>query len=175
MKEIKEIHFLTGPNYVYSRAGISEQPREFCRKTRKSAHNIYAGIMLISEMQEAIKTEKCLEYFPQILTYLLKMHKVLSKFCKVYFEYNVTEVIQVVSGSEPYATQISAICNFLIAISKFIKVRVHVPLCENGDALDILHQIYGKKFNHRIQNFLLRIDYWVDKMTVREKVKYHLF
>ena len=155
--------------------GFPNNEESFAEKRERASHNIYAGIMLITEMQEAIKTEKCSEYFPQLLTYLRKMHEVLSKFCKVYFDYNVTEVFQVVSGSEPYPTQISAICNFLIAISKFIKVRVHVPLRENGDALDILHRIYGKKFNHRIQNFLLRIDYWVDKMTVEEKVKYHLF
>ena len=155
--------------------GFPSNAETLAEKRERASHNIYVGIQLLNEIQEAVKTEKCEQFFPNIHTYMLKMHEVLSKFCKVYFKYNITEAFQIVSDTEPYTSQISAICNFLSAISKFIKVRVHVMIRDDGQALDMLHRIYGRKFNHRIQNFLLRIDYWVDKMSVEEKLRYNLF
>ena len=144
-------------------------------KRERASHNIYVATILLAEMQKATETEKCKEYYPKILTYMIKMHEVVNRYCEVYFKYNVTNIVQVLAGSETYKEKIVSMCKFLVAISKFIKVRVHVFIRDDPEALDLLHRIYGRKFNHRVQQFLVKIDYWVDQMSLEEKVRYNLF
>ena len=84
-------------------------------------------------------------------------------------------VSNVLSDEKEIKPKAIAICKLLIAMSKFIKMRVDFQLKQNVQALDMLHSIFGHKANWRIQEYLVHIEYWVKRLSPEERIWYQLF
>ena len=105
---------------------------------------------------------------------MFRCEQVIGKYCKVYFGYNINKQSREVSTEEQMKNKIITMCNMLSALCKFIKVRVNVNLKDDPKAHDIIHSIFGRKINYRIQEYLVSIDYWYENLTPSQKQKYSM-
>ena len=105
---------------------------------------------------------------------MFRCEQVIGKYCKVYFGYNINKQSCEVSTEEQMKNKIITMCNMLSALCKFIKVRVNVNLKDDPKAHDIIHSIFGRKINYRIQEYLVSIDYWYENLTPSQKQKYSM-
>ena len=56
-------------------------------------------------------------------------------------------------------------------MTKFIGARVNVVLKDNEKALDSIHSTFGNKINLHIQQYLVKIEYWVKCLPEVKKEK----
>ena len=107
---------------------------------------------------------------------MFRVQEVVSKYCKVFFKYNVNKItIQSYQMDQTEMKQkITTMCKFINALCKFIKIRVSVTLKDSPQVLDMIHRIFGKKINYRIQEYLVHINYWVMTFSDEEQKKYNL-
>ena len=96
---------------------------------------------------------------------MFRCEQVIGKYCKVYFGYNINKQSREVSTEGQMKNKIITMCNMLSALCKFIKVRVNVNLKDDPKAHDIIHSIFGRKINYRIQEYLVSIDYWYENQS----------
>ena len=90
----------------------------------------------------------------------------------MYFNYNINAISNILKDESEIKPKIITMCKFIIALTKFIKVRVSVLLRNDPQAHNLIHSIFGRKVNWRIQEYLVTINYWVKKMSSEEKAKY---
>ena len=55
----------------------------------------------------------------------------------------------------------ASLCKLIIAMTKFIGAQVNVVLKDNEKALDLIHSTFGNKINLHIQQYLVKIEFWV--------------
>ena len=60
----------------------------------------------------------------KLLNYLVRFFEVLDKFCEVYFQYKYPNTVN--RFAEDPFTEIANVSEYIIKVSKFIKVRVSV-------------------------------------------------
>ena len=65
--------------------------------------------------------------------------------------------------------KIKSLCKLIIAMTKYIGICVNILLRENEQALDLIEAIFSRKINWHIQEYLVRIEYWVKRLTENEK------
>ena len=151
-----------------------EEKEHIANKRQRAHRHLYVVAYLLENVIESLDMEQSIQYYNNILEYLYRTQEVLGKFCKVYFNYNINKVSNDEVQPHEKKGKIVALSKLIIALSKFIKVRVSVILKDNAVALDLIHSIFGPKVNWRIQEYLVHIEYWLSKMDDKEKQKYYL-
>ena len=105
-------------------------------------------------------------YYSSILDYMFRVQHVVAKYVKVYFNYRMTFISR---DETDIKLKIKTLCKLIIAMTKYIGIRVNISLKENEQALDLIQSIFSRKINWRIQEYLVRIEYWVKRLTQNEK------
>ena len=65
-------------------------------------------------------------------------------------------------------TKIKTLCKLIIAMTKYIGIHVNLSLKQNEQALDLIESTFGQKVNWQIQEYLVKIEYWVKHRTANE-------
>ena len=160
---------------------LTQQP-EFANETehisekRERAHrHLSTVIYLLENVIESLEMPQSFRFYRNILDYMFCFQEVIAKFVKVYLDYKMNSVSRILSDEKEIKPKTIAICKLMIAMSKYIKMRIDFQLKQNMPALDMLHSIFGCKVNWRIQEYLVHIEYWVKKMSPQERQRYQLF
>ena len=103
-------------------------------------------------------------YQGNILDYMFRIQDVVAKYVKVYFDLKLNYISNVLKDESEMKKKIACLCKLIIAMTKFIGARVNVVLKDNEKALDLIHSTFGSKINLRIQQYLLKIEYWVKRL-----------
>ena len=118
--------------------------------------------------------EESEKYLTNVLSYMLRLHEVVVKYVKVYFDFKLNCISNLLADETEIKPKVIALCKLMIAMTKFIKLRVNVVLQDDATALDMLHNIFACKANWRIQEYLVHTEYWVKHMSDDKKRKYNL-
>ena len=124
---------------------------------------------LLENVIESLKMEESEKYLTNVLSYMLRLQEVVAKYIKVYFDFKLNCISNMLADEKEIKPKVIALCKLMIAMTKFIKLWVNVVLRDDVTALDMLHNIFGHKANWRIQEYLVHIEYWVKRMSDDEK------
>ena len=76
----------------------TQQPRfenecEHISDKRQCAHHqLYTACYLLEHVITSLDLEESEKLYPQILDYMFRVQEVVSKYCKVFFKYNVNKI-----------------------------------------------------------------------------------
>ena len=154
--------------------GFPDEKEHITDKRQRSHRHLFNVAHLLENVIESLEMDESVKYHRNILDYMFRVQEVVGKYCKVYFNYNINAISNILKDESEIKPKIITMCKFIIALTKFIKVRVSVLLRNDPQAHDLIHSIFGRKVNWRIQEYLVTINYWVKKMSSEEKAKYHL-
>ena len=91
--------------------------------------------------------EESEKYLTNVLSYMLRLQEVVAKYVKVYFDFKLNCISNLLADKTEIKPKVVALCKLMIAMTKFIKLRVNVVLRDDATALDMLHNIFGRKAN----------------------------
>ena len=154
--------------------GFPDEKEHITDKCQRSHRHLFNVAHLLENVIELLEMDESVKYHRNILDYMFRVQEVVGKYCKVYFNYNINAISNILKDESEIKPKIITMCKFIIALTKFIKVHVSVLLRNDPQAHNLIHSIFGRKVNWRIQEYLVTINYWVKKMSSEEKVKYHL-
>ena len=178
IKSSKVFHSFQDAYYLVptQEPGFPNECEHISEKRQRAHRQMYTSIYLLEHVINSLDLNESKILYPQILDYMVRVQEVVSKYCKVFFKYNVNKVkIESNQMDETEMKQkIITMCKFITALCKFIKVRVSVTLKDCPQALDMIHKIFGKKITYRIQEYLVHINYWVTTFSPEEQKKYNL-
>ena len=103
-------------------------------------------------------------YQGNILDYMFRVQDVVAKYVKVYFDFKLNYISNVLKDETEMKKKITSLCKLIIAMTKFIGARVNVVLKDNEKALDLIHSTFSNKINLCIQQYLVKIEYWVKRL-----------
>ena len=157
-------------------AGFENECEHILNKRQRAHCQMYTAIYLLEHVMTSLDLQESHQLYPQILDYMFRVQEVVSKYCKVFFQYKVNKIT--VSSNQMDQTEmkqkITTMYKFITALCKFIKVRVSITLKDSPQALDMIHKFFGKKINYRIQEYLVPINYWIMTLSDEERKKYNL-
>ena len=157
-------------------AGFENECEHISDKRQRAHCQLHTVCYLLKHVITSLDLEESHKLYPQIIDYMFRVQEVISKYCDVFFKYKVNKIT--VASTEMDQTEMKAkittMCKFITALCKFIKVRVNITLKDSPKALDMIHKIFGRKINYRIQEYLVHIDYWVTTFSDEERMKYQL-
>ncbi|MCG8623636.1 MAG: hypothetical protein MJE68_16790 [Proteobacteria bacterium] len=154
--------------------GFPEEKEHIADKRQRAHRHLFVAAYLLENVMKSLDLECSFKYYDNILEYLFRIQEVLGKFCKVYFSYKINSIPREDISDSQKKGKIRALIKLVIALTKFVKVRVSVIIKDDPVALDLIHSIFGRKVNWRIQEYLVTIEYWLTKMDDEEKRKYYL-
>lgn len=154
---------------------FANETEHISAKRERSHRHLSTCAYLLENVIESLEMPQSFRFHRNVLDYMYRLQEVIAKFVKVYFNYNMNSVSSVLSDEKEIKPKTIAICKLLIAMSKFIKMRIDFQLKDNVKALDMLHSIFGRKANWRIQEYLVHIEYWVQHLSPQERIRYQLF
>ena len=83
---------------------------------------MYTSIYLLEHIINSLDLNESKKLYPQILDYMVRVQEVVSKYCKVFFKYNVNKVT--IASNEMDETEMKQnnnnvqICNCIVQIHK---------------------------------------------------------
>ena len=136
-------------------------PGEMETKMRLSHKTLWNCIELVGHVKDSViyldeETKR-----KKLLNYLIRFFEVLCKFCKVYFEYECRYVVN--RFNHDSAFEIKNVCEFLLDIIKFVKVRVSVLLHKDAKPHDIIRNMCFKAIA-KFQNYLVAVNFFNKEM-----------
>ena len=109
--------------------------------------------------------EESLYYHPKILEYMFRVQDVVSKYVKVFLNFKMAFVSRDLKDETQVKPKIKTLCKLIIAMTKYIGICVNLSLKQNEQALEVIESTFGRKVNWRIQEYLVKIEYWVKRLT----------
>ena len=120
-------------------------------KRQWTHHQLYTASYLLEHVITSLDLEESEKLYPQILDYMFRVQEVVSKYCKVFFKYNVNKITvqSYQMDQNEMKEKITTMCKFLNALCKFMKVRVSITLKDSPEALDMIIEFSEK---NQLQN-----------------------
>ena len=140
--------------------GYPSPTENIADKRTRSHQHLFRVAVYLERVIESLEFPESHVYWDNILDYMYRVQEVVSKYVKVYFDYNMNHVSNILADESEKKAKIITLCKLIIAVTKYIKVRINVIIKDNAKAHDIIHSIFGMKINWRIQEYLVTIDYW---------------
>ena len=143
--------FLTFQDTYYlvptQQPGFENECEHISDKRQRAHRQLYTASYLLEHVITSLDLEESKKLFLQILDYMFRVQEVVSKYCKVFFKYNVNKItVQSYQMDQNEMKQkITTMCKLLNALCKFIKVRVSVTLKDSPEALDMIIEFSEKK------------------------------
>ena len=121
---------------------------------------------------DALEMETKHHLYPKILGYLTCAHLVFKKFAEDYLHVNCAE-LQL--SDDNVKESIPCIIEELKLLASNIEsgVNIYPKLDHDPKANDIIHK-FVSRFNLHIQNWFVKLNYWISKMSQEEKEMYNL-
>ena len=131
-------------------------------KLRISHKCLWNCIELIGDIQLSIKYLDEDMKRRKLLNYLIRFFEVWEKFAKVFFSGYALES-DINRFADDTKTELNKVCCCLIDILKIVKVRVHVILCKNVKANDIIKALSFKAID-KFQKYLVDLNFYNGEM-----------
>ena len=77
-------------------------------------------------------------YHKNILDYMFQVQEVVAKFVKVFFYFKLNYISNILNDDSQIKTKIISLCKLMVAMTKFIDVRLNGLIKENTQALDLI-------------------------------------
>ena len=110
---------------------------------------------------ESLEMPESTIYQGNILDYMFRVQDIVAKYVKVYFDFKLNNISNVLKDKTEMKKKITSLCKLIIAMTKFIGARVNFVLKDNEKALDLIHCTFSNKINLHIQQYLVKIEFWV--------------
>ena len=125
-------------------------------------------------MIDSLEMPESAMYQSRILDYMFRVQEVVAKYVKVYFDFKLNYISNVLKDESQIKPKIIALCKLMVAMTKFIGVRLDGHLKENTQALDLIESTFGRKINWRVKEYLVKIEFWVKRLSETDQQKYKL-
>ena len=141
-------------------------------KCKRSMWHMSVTIFLLQHFMDTLEMEMKHHLYPKILGYLTHAHLVFTKFAEDYLHINRAE-LQLSDNNVKESIQ--CVIEELKLLASNIKsgVNIYPKLCCDPKANDIIHK-FASRFNLCIQNWFVKLNYWISKMSQEEKEMYNL-
>ena len=125
-------------------------------------------------MIDSLEMPESAMYQSRILDYMFRVQEVVAKYVKVYFDFKLNYISNVLKDESQIKPKIIALCKLMVAMTKFIGVRLDGHLKENTQTLDLIESTFGRKINWQVQEYLVKIEFWVKCLSETDQQKYKL-
>ena len=113
-------------------------------------------------------------YHKNILDYMFQVQEVVAKFVKVFFDFKLNYISNILNNNSQIKAKIISLCKLMVAMTKFIGVHLNGHIKENTQALDLIESTFGRKINWQVQEYLVKIEFWVKRLSETDQEKYKL-
>ena len=113
-------------------------------------------------------------YHKNILDYMFQVQEVVAKFVKVFFDFKLNYIPNILNDDSQIKAKIISLCKLMVAMTKFIGVRLNGRIKENTQALDSIELTFGRKINWQVQEYLVKLEIWVKHLSETDQEKYKL-
>ena len=140
-------------------------------KRKRSMRHMSVTILLLEHFMDALDMETKHHLYPKIFGYLQRVHIVYNQFATDYLHMKRDEL----QFSEDVKQNIKCVVEELSFLAGSIKSGVNIfpKLCNDPKANDIVHK-FASRFSMRIQDWYVKLNYWISKMSDEEKELYNL-
>ena len=141
-----------------------EKDERLASKRQLSHNSLWNVIELMSDVEKSVIYLDNTMNAKKLLNYLVRFFEVLEKFCEVYFQCNYPNTVN--RFAEDPFTEIANVSDYIIKLSKFIKVRVSVLLRHDEKSHDIIKKICFKAIA-RVHRYIVGINFYNKEMFRR--------